>query len=325
MWDLQLLTFLLLLILLPTVLCRKRILQHYRCSGIASQPPSSKPKKNTRNSGRSRKIRTTRAGTPLVEPQVVQPIEVFLVVDIEATCQQGADLNFPNEIIEFPVCLLQWKDRTPDGRAGKLEIVAEFRSYVKPSWRPLLTGFCTDLTGITQEQVNDAPLFPQVLAQCRQFLVDNGVIDPDTERPLARYCWCSDGPFDVRDFMVKQCFISKISLPIWLQRDVLDVRMAVSNWLKYRTAQGAMRASGVTQHLCRGLTKRSLNIPAQLRALGLSEFEGRLHSGIDDSRNISRVIVELARRGIILAPNTTIYPRKRWSWMGKHGQIIYHI
>ena len=29
--------------------------------------------------------------------------------------------------------------------------------------------------------------------------------------------------------------------------------------------------------------RRSLNIPAQLKALGLPEFEGRQHSGIDVS------------------------------------------
>jgi 3'-5' exoribonuclease 1 len=62
-----------------------------------------------------------------------------------------------------------------------------------------------------QEQVDNAALFPEVLALCRQFLVENGLIDPHTEQPLLRYCWCSDGPFDVRDFIVKQCFISKAS------------------------------------------------------------------------------------------------------------------
>jgi hypothetical protein len=30
---------------------------------------------------------------------VTQPYDVFLVLDVEATCQQGTDFNFPNEII----------------------------------------------------------------------------------------------------------------------------------------------------------------------------------------------------------------------------------
>jgi inhibitor of KinA sporulation pathway (predicted exonuclease) len=34
--------------------------------------------------------------------------------------------------------------------AGTLQKVAEFRSFVKPTWRPQLSPFCTALTGITQ-------------------------------------------------------------------------------------------------------------------------------------------------------------------------------
>lgn len=45
---------------------------------------------------------------------------------------------------------MQWKDRSEDGRASQLEVVEEFRSFVRPSWRPTLSEFCTNLTGITQ-------------------------------------------------------------------------------------------------------------------------------------------------------------------------------
>lgn len=48
------------------------------------------------------------------------------------------------------MCLLRWKDRSLKGKASRLEIVDEFRSHVKPTWRPQLSQFCTDLTGITQ-------------------------------------------------------------------------------------------------------------------------------------------------------------------------------
>lgn len=48
------------------------------------------------------------------------------------------------------MCLLRWKDKSLKGRASQLEIVDEFRSFVKPTWRPQLSQFCTDLTGITQ-------------------------------------------------------------------------------------------------------------------------------------------------------------------------------
>lgn len=46
--------------------------------------------------------------------------------------------------------LLRWSDKEEDGRASELVKVAEFRSYVRPTWRQDLTLFCTALTGITQ-------------------------------------------------------------------------------------------------------------------------------------------------------------------------------
>ena len=45
-----------------------------------------------------------------------------------------------------------------------------------------------------------------------RFLAQHGLIDPKNGRPLQRFCWCSDGPFDVRDFVVKQCFISNVGI-----------------------------------------------------------------------------------------------------------------
>lgn len=33
------------------------------------------------------------------DPRIKQPFEVFLVLDIEGTCDLGTDFNYPNEII----------------------------------------------------------------------------------------------------------------------------------------------------------------------------------------------------------------------------------
>jgi 3'-5' exoribonuclease 1 len=182
---------------------------------------------------------------------VKQPYDAFLVLDVEATCAQGTDLNWPNEIIvsnfnirfvhiresslyflylqEFPVCLLRWKDKSAGGGASQLEVVDEFRSFVRPTWKPQLSDFCTTLTGITQvsnrlsvflsghviitsmqSQVENAPQFPEVLEMLSAFLVKHGLINPHSGDRLCRFCWCSDGPFDVRDFVVKQCHISHV-------------------------------------------------------------------------------------------------------------------
>ncbi|KIJ69481.1 hypothetical protein HYDPIDRAFT_80257 [Hydnomerulius pinastri MD-312] len=251
--------------------------------------------------------------------RVKQPYDAFLVLDVEATCLQGAGFDWPNEIIEWPVCLLRWKDKSAKGKASQLEIVDEFRSFVKPTWRPQLSEFCTDLTGITQAQVNYAPTFPKVLKMFTRFLAQHGLIDPRNGRPMQRFCWCSDGPFDIRDFVVKQCFISNIPMPSWLKGDVLDVRRVVSVWA---ATNGASENQQIRTRFATSYHLRSLNIPQQLRALGLGPFQGRAHSGIDDTRNIARVAIELARRGIRLEPNTSINPNRRWQWMGRPGEVL---
>lgn len=123
-----------------------------------------------------------------------QATEAFLVFDVEATCVQGTGFDYPNEIIvrlscscspltscnstylyhhtrrtilrpysqEFPVVLLKWADRdATTGHARTLVKVDEFRSYVRPTWRPALTDFCTALTGITQVRLS-------LVSSCRE-------------------------------------------------------------------------------------------------------------------------------------------------------------
>ncbi|RPD65915.1 hypothetical protein L226DRAFT_608848 [Lentinus tigrinus ALCF2SS1-7] len=246
-----------------------------------------------------------------------QPYDAFLVLDVEGTCVEGSGFDYPNEIIEWPVCLLRWRDKNARGKARVLEVVDEFRSFVRPTWRPQLSPFCTTLTGITQEQVDSAPTFPEVLQEFRTFLEKNKLIDHHGQR-LARFCFSTDGPYDIRDFVVKQCFISKIPVPVWLTWDVMDVRRAVGAWHDFTTASADPREVGAFP-LPRRVT---LSIPRQLHALGLEPFEGRQHSGIDDTRNISRLVIELARRGWKLEPNTPINPNRRWPWMGKRGKVL---
>ena len=58
---------------------------------------------------------------------------------ISLSLSQSCDNTIqPQEIIEFPACLLN---------LATLEIDSEFQSYVKPEIHPVLTPFCTNLTG----------------------------------------------------------------------------------------------------------------------------------------------------------------------------------
>lgn len=107
-----------------------------------------------------------------------QPYLSFLCFDVEATCEAGTNFDYPNEIIvrqleksswswtnaqEFPVVLLQWTEddsetsaSRSDGpdtsplRTRRLTIIDTFHTFVRPTWRPQLSEFCTSLTGIQQ-------------------------------------------------------------------------------------------------------------------------------------------------------------------------------
>ncbi|EPT05896.1 hypothetical protein FOMPIDRAFT_1026780 [Fomitopsis schrenkii] len=256
-------------------------------------------------------------------PRAKQPYDAFLVLDVEGTCEDGSKaFDYPNEIIEWPVCLLRWKDKDEGGLAECLEVVSEFRSFVKPTWKPRLSEFCKKLTG---EQIDCAPTFTELLDSIRKFLAENGLIDPVTGRHLVRFCWCSDGPHDIRDFVVKQCFISKVAMPAWITGDVLDIRKAVHILLDAAPDKRSNSSEQTGRHHAFKFSmprRMALTIPRQLAALGLSSFQGRQHSGIDDARNIARILAELPKRGVKLEPNTSINPRRRWPWMGKRGKIL---
>jgi len=283
-----------------------------------------------RHSQKEPQLKSPPVPLPVGLPRSRQFYDYFLVFDVEATCVQGQDFNWCNEIIEFPVVLLRWSDKSSDGKASTLVKVDEFHTFVRPTFRPTLSPFCTSLTGITQADVDTAPTFEEAILKFKEWLVQHQLIDPRTERKLQRFMWCTDGPFDIRDFVVKQCFISKLKVPFWLRTDVMDVRKVVTNWAFAReqhccpdplaplTNQATYPMTPKPQHFRRP----SLNLTSQLNALSLPPFEGRQHSGIDDSRNIARIVTELARIGFSLESNLNIDPGRRWYWMGARlGEI----
>ena len=68
------------------------------------------------------------------------------------------------EIIEFPCLCLS---------SSSLEITSKFHSYVRPVANPMLTSFCTDLTGIIQADVEEKPVLTEVLQLFSQWIRDN--------------------------------------------------------------------------------------------------------------------------------------------------------
>ena len=79
----------------------------------------------------------------------------IVVVDVEATCWKKGVFTRKKETIEIGAVLLlldRGESRWP-----------EFQTFVRPRRLPRLSSFCRELTGITQEDVDAAPAFPEAL------------------------------------------------------------------------------------------------------------------------------------------------------------------
>lgn len=137
--------------------------------------------------------------------------------------------------------------------AATLEPVAEHQTFVKPVRHPVLTEFCTKLTTITQPDVANAPRFPEALASLARFIGDREVL------------FCSWGDYDRRQFEQDAKF-HKVALPFGEKH--LNVKKQFSTALGEETRYGMAGA---------------------LRRVGL-QLEGTHHRGIDDARNIARLL-----------------------------------
>ncbi|KAK4688728.1 hypothetical protein P7C73_g1379, partial [Tremellales sp. Uapishka_1] len=271
-----------------------------------------------------------------------QPYKSFLCFDVEATCEGGKTFEYPNEIIEFPVVLLQWiEEDLESGKRGlRLVKVDTFHTYVKPTWRPRLSRFCMDLTGISQEQIDQSPTFPEVLIKLETWMDKWGLRDGDK---LKDALWVTDG-------IPKQLHITPTSpprYPLYLLGPYLNIKQATQSVLSeiYRREQYQINIPNEPHSPLGRITTSKLptrrfkddppklstpqyyfTIAGQVEAFGLGDFDGRQHSGLDDATNISRILIAISERDVIIDANarlTSAKNAKTWPWMGARGEIIW--
>jgi 3'-5' exoribonuclease 1 len=206
--------------------------------------------------------------------------DYFLVLDFECTCDKDLP-EYPHEIIEFPVVVVEARFR---------RIVAEFHSYVKPVINPRLTEFCKRLTGITQEQVDAAPSLTAVITAYRAWL-------EETLPRGASFMFVTDGPSDMWTFMCEMA----------VKRDGISFPPEFFEFIDIKKSF----------HFKKGIKRAKL--PKMMEVLGLKP-EGSLHSGIDDARNIARVLIALMdlRCGFHFTAKIP-YSGSRWPALHLHG------
>lgn len=77
--------------------------------------------------------------------------------------------------------------------------------------RPTLVRiFVQSISASIYLSLDCAPQFKTLLRRFQAFLAKHGLVDPRTGKPMKRFAFCTDGPFDVRDFCVKTAFINKV-------------------------------------------------------------------------------------------------------------------
>ncbi len=110
-----------------------------------------------------------------------EEIENIIVVDVEATCDDGGLVpRREMEIIEIGAVVLNRRTLT---------VTTEFQAFVRPVRHPILTPFCSGLTTIEQADVDAALTFPEVAAALA-----------DWWAPLAPAIWGSWGAYDHTQF-----------------------------------------------------------------------------------------------------------------------------
>uniref|UniRef100_A0A8C9REY9 ERI1 exoribonuclease 2 n=1 Tax=Scleropages formosus TaxID=113540 RepID=A0A8C9REY9_SCLFO len=197
----------------------------------------------------------------------------LIIIDFESTCWKERR-SYDQEIIEFPAVLLNTS-------TGKIE--SEFHTYVQPQEHPILSDFCTELTGIKQVQVEaGVPLqiclswFSRWLESlCKEknivFVKDN--VCPPTACLCAFVTW-SD--WDLGICLQYECKRKQICKPQELNR-----------WIDLRA----------TYKLFYNRKPKGLN--GALQDLGI-EFSGREHSGLDDARNTAHLAWRMITDGCLM-------------------------
>lgn len=180
------------------------------------------------------------------------PVSMLLnVVDVEATCWEGPPPPGQlNEIIEIGLTVLD---------IGRGQRLSKNRVLVRPE-QSTVSPFCTQLTGLTQEQVEHGVTFAEA---CRTLTAHWGTdVVP----------WASWGDYDRKQF-TRQCERAEVVYPFTADHTNAKARFAVSHSLH-----------------------RPVGMARALDIAGLA-LEGRHHRGDDDSWNIAALILHLVQRG----------------------------
>lgn len=181
---------------------------------------------------------------------MARKLDQIIVIDVEATCWAGAPPDGQeSEVIEIGVCPL---DVATGERLEKRSIL------VKPE-RSRVSEFCTQLTSLTQKQVDKGLSFQKACALLER------------EYNAKKRVWASYGDYD-RTLFQRQCEERKISYPF------------STSHINVKSLFGIVHALPYEVGMARALAAYNL------------ELEGRHHRGDDDAWNVALLLSRLLLR-----------------------------
>ncbi|ULT97229.1 hypothetical protein L3Y34_005213 [Caenorhabditis briggsae] len=191
---------------------------------------------------------------------MAQQFDYLLILDFEATCQENSlgPMLPVQEIIEFPVVQLSTSDWSE---------IRRFHQYVRPTECPKLSSFCTTLTGIIQEMVDDKPTISNVLENFDEWMKE------DSRLEKGNFAFVTCGDWDLKVALTNEAKFKNLKIPEYF-----------TQWINVKKAYAAH-----TNHFAKGMT--------QLLKIYDLQHKGRHHSGIDDVANICEIVRCLGKDG----------------------------
>ncbi len=188
-------------------------------------------------------------------------MEYYLcVLDFEATCFENNEVPRDKmEIIEFPSILYKVK-------ANTCELISQFHKYVKPTVNPILTKFCTGLTGIQQTTVDSAEPIEKVYLEHSKWLKQHVPTNAD-------FIFATCGHWDLKTMLPNEIKNKKLNKNKFYSQ-YINVKDEFEYFYKVKV---------------RGMVDMLVHFGFKL--------EGRHHSGIDDTKNISKIILKIISDG----------------------------
>lgn len=206
-----------------------------------------------------------------------------------------SSLKVNREYIVFDLECTCWPDNTgkiqETTEIGAVRIknnrkIGEYHSYVRPVVNPQLSKFCTELTKVTQEQVDNAPLFADAYEDFRKWCLFGAQTDIAPTKELD-YWLLSWGHFDRHKLAEQAESCGKSDTDI--------------EWLRRHTS---------LKHECARIFKMPQpGFGRILGKLGL-RFEGDRHTALDDAKNISAAFLKMTTSTSAIKNDFKFNPQK---------------